>query len=344
VRHFSSARVMSNSMGGLMNRLFPRWSLLLAALVPALSACGPQAGSSPPSTAEQLQPQSPARAVSALDIGIGSALGSPVASAFSCSQTNQSAPACAYSGASDQAYLWTAPYAGTFTFNTLGASYDTVLHIYDRANGTALGCNDDDQGTLQSSITLSLNAGQSLRIVVDGYAWACGSFVLNVSSRSGAPVRRAMTWSLLSSAAPNATQAYALVGSDATTNPYSGDTLTSQALPVLCINKSGLANPGTSVIGSPSQTPGGASRRTWSGGIAALTAPVLGTSLTSLSAANTLCANQFGAGYRMAEFHDGDPNLWSGWDFWAEARGGNLAPFRNTRFWVFINDQDANPW
>jgi hypothetical protein len=127
-------------------------------------------------------------------------------------------------------------------------------------------------------------------------------------------------------------------------HPYQGDTLTSQSLPMLCINKNGTPNPGTSVIGSPQQTPGGAWRRTWSGGVVALTPPITGTSLTSRSVANGVCANHFGAGFRMAEFHDGDPNLWSGWDFWAEARGATIAPFQGTRFWVSINDQNANPW
>jgi hypothetical protein len=46
----------------------------------------------------------------------------------------------------------------------------------------------------------------------------------------------------------------------------------------------------------------------------------------------------------MAEFHDGDPALWSGWDFWAAARGASITPFQGTRFWVSINGQNANPW
>jgi len=60
--------------------------------------------------------------------------------------------------------------------------------------------------------------------------------------------------------------------------------------------------------------------------------------------ADSLCASTFGAGYRMAEFHDGDPGYWCGWDFWGDALSANLAPFVNTRFWVSINDQNANPW
>jgi hypothetical protein len=153
-----------------------------------------------------------------------------------------------------------------------------------------------------------------------------------------------MTWSLLNSAKPDAWNAYVLPGSDAVTNPYQGDTWTNNSLPVLCINKNNPLNPGVGVLGSPTQTPGGAWRGTWSGGTVALTAPVKGTTLTSVAAANALCASQLGAGYQMAEFHDGDPAYWSGWDFWGAAAGANLSLFQGTRFWVSINDQNANPW
>jgi hypothetical protein len=335
-----------------VNRIAPRYYLPLAGLMLALNACGTHDN---PDASEPLPVPAPTKPfdsnalMSQQSVGtlgfynIGSALGSPVATNTTCGSTNQApTPSCAYSAAPDHTYFWTAPSSGTFTFTTSGSSYDTLLHIYNSSNGAALGCNDDSGGTLQSSLTLSLSAGQQIRIVVDGYAGNCGGFRLNIAS-SGGTVKRAMTWSLLGSAT-DASRAYVLVGSDATTNPYQGDTFTNQALPMLCINKDGTPNPGTGVIGSPTQTPGGAWRRTWSGGTVALTSPILGTSLTSRSTADSVCANQFGAGYRMAGFHDGDPALWSGWDFWAAARGASIAPFQNTRFWVSINDQNANPW
>lgn len=180
---------------------------------------------------------------------------------------------------------------------------------------------------------------------VSGSSHPCRSTVtFETSSAPVGPLKTAMTWSLLASAAPNSAHAYALVGSDSRTNPYQGDTLTNQMLPVLCIKKNQPPYPGSGTIGSPVQTPGGAWRRSWSGGTIALTAPVKGNTLLSRTAADAFCASQFGTGYRMAEFHDGDPTLWSGWDFWGEALNANLTPFRNTRFWVSINDQNANPW
>jgi hypothetical protein len=173
----------------------------------------------------------------------------------------------------------------------------------------------------------------------------CGSYVQFLTTLDPAkPPRKAMTWSLLDSAKPNASSAYALPGTDGVTNPYQGDTWTNNTLPILCINKNNASYPGGGVIGSPVQTPGGAWRRTWSGGTVALSDPVRGTSLDSKATADALCSGQFGAGYRMAEFHDGDPTLWSGWDFWGAALNADLTPFKGTRFWVSINDQNANPW
>lgn len=172
----------------------------------------------------------------------------------------------------------------------------------------------------------------------------CSYVSFETNNTPTASVKTAMTWHLSKSAAPSASNAYVLVGSDSITDPYQGDTSTKNSLPVLCINKNNPPYPGGGVLGNPHQTPGGAWRGTWSGGTAALTSPVQGLSLTSLTVANDLCATQFGAGYRMAEFHDGDPTLWSGWDFWAEARNASITPFQNTRFWVSINDQNANPW
>jgi hypothetical protein len=158
------------------------------------------------------------------------------------------------------------------------------------------------------------------------------------------PEKLAMTWVLARHVTPNASHTYALVGSDGFTDAYEGDTHTRQFLPVLCIHKNGVPHPGTEVIGPLSWTSGGSARKTWSGGTLALSRPVQGSLLTSRSEADALCASQFGPGYRMAEFHDGDEGYPSGWDFWDEVRGADLAPFQNTRFWVSIDDQNANPW
>lgn len=116
------------------------------------------------------------------------------------------------------------------------------------------------------------------------------------------------------------------VGTDAQTNPYNGDTPAAAVLPVLCLN----------VDNSP--VPAGITPdfyNGWARGSLALTPPVPGSQLTSLGAANALCAANFGPGWRMAEFHDGG----GGWSYW----GFGTLP-AGTRFWTAINDQPANPW
>ena len=120
------------------------------------------------------------------------------------------------------------------------------------------------------------------------------------------------------------------VGADAKTNPYRGDTHCSESLPLLCLKRDGSTPP-------PSSS-GYNYSRGWAAGEAKITAPLSGEKLSSLPEANRACTEVFGSGWRMAEFHDGD-NGNGGWRFWAY---GGL-PLR-TRFWVYIDDQFANPW
>ncbi|MCP2257742.1 hypothetical protein LX15_001428 [Streptoalloteichus tenebrarius] len=113
------------------------------------------------------------------------------------------------------------------------------------------------------------------------------------------------------------------VGNDRHSDPYRGDTPCDTELPVLCLVKRNLPVP-------PGITPDFYAG--WSGGTVRITSPVSGWALTSRAAADALCARQFGAGYRMAEFHDGG----GGWSWWAN---GNL-----NRFWATVNDQPSSPW
>lgn len=125
-----------------------------------------------------------------------------------------------------------------------------------------------------------------------------------------------------------------LIGSDAITNPYTGDTSCDTRLRILCIRVDGHTPP------APSN--GHDYTQYWSGGVVGQTFPLPGHVLSTREAANQACVDANGPGFRMAEFHDGSlgsaggPN---GWQFWAY---GGL----NTggRFWVSINNQQANPW
>lgn len=146
--------------------------------------------------------------------------------------------------------------------------------------------------------------------------------------------------------------------------PRVGDTACGTALPVLCLKLDGSARPNYRIHRSGGDLPD-KFYRGWAGGHIATTAPVAGTALGSAAEADALCATTFGAGWRMAEFHDGryvlgmgrdrhygsvqhwhSPSPWSnadsepgGWAFWAY---GNVRD--DTRFWVHINDQPGNCW
>jgi hypothetical protein len=123
------------------------------------------------------------------------------------------------------------------------------------------------------------------------------------------------------------------VGFDDQTDPYGGDTPPETGRPILCLFVDDSPVP-------PDVEPD--FYHGWARGWVALTPPVRGTRLTSRDAADAICRRNFGQAWRMAEFHDGwwnDPPEYSQWTFWA--RG--VIPSQ-TRFWVAINDQAANPW
>ncbi|WP_424889115.1 hypothetical protein [Streptomyces sp. XH2] len=141
---------------------------------------------------------------------------------------------------------------------------------------------------------------------------------------------KAMTWTFMADGPGGTVQ----VGGGPLSNPYQGDTATTTALPVLCLRIDGRPAPA-------GITPGFYAG--WARGAVAATNPIRGTRLTSRAAGDGVCANTFGTGWRMAEFHDGryGPDLESsgGWSFWAY---GDVPA--GTRFWTAINDQPANPW
>lgn len=109
-------------------------------------------------------------------------------------------------------------------------------------------------------------------------------------------------------------------------NAYRGDTSCMTSLPILCLNVDGSPKPS----GLYTDFYNG-----WARGNIATTQPIPGTWLTSQAAADQLCANYFGAGWRMAEFHDGG----GGWDWYAY---GNVRS--DMHFWVRISNQPANCW
>ena len=179
---------------------------------------------------------------------------------------------------------------------------------------------------------MEYGVGASLRIFGKDLGkkdWQLGEFrkTLWTGCASGSASHAGMTWTVLGQRGNQV-----IVGADAASNVYQGDTPASATLPVLCLYVDGRPVPAGI---TPDFYHG------WAEGAVNFTAPVSGTRLTSRAAADTLCATTFGAGWRMGEFHDGKANgAPGGWRFWADG----AAPPSTSRFWAAINDQAANPW
>ena len=96
--------------------------------------------------------------------------------------------------APDRSFQYTAPAGGEYTFDTLGSAFDTLLYVREACAGADLVCSDDALApgggyVAQSQVTLTLQAGQTVVVVVDGYGGSQGNFTLNVR----APLRSACT-------------------------------------------------------------------------------------------------------------------------------------------------------
>ncbi len=136
---------------------------------------------------------------------------------------------------------------------------------------------------------------------------------------------RGMTWALRTQKGD-----YVYIRADKNTGAYHGDTPCSEAKPILAIKVTGAERP--NIEGVSYNYYNG-----WCRGYLAVTPPVKGSNLTSLEEANRIVESYLGSGWRMAEHHDGG----GGWGCWGYQHGD--IP-KNTRLWVYINDQRANPW
>jgi hypothetical protein len=112
----------------------------------------------------------------------GSVAGTTVGATKEPSEPNHAGDA----GGSSVWYRWTAPATGTLTLDTCSSNFDTLLAVYigaDVAHLTAVASNDDGPATcgldgLGSQVTLSVNAGTTYDIAVDGFEGDWGDFVL----------------------------------------------------------------------------------------------------------------------------------------------------------------------
>jgi uncharacterized protein (AIM24 family) len=115
---------------------------------------------------------------------LGTATGSPIAMGNTTGLTNDFTAACISASTGNTApeatFIWQAPSAGTYSITTAGSSFDTTLDIYD-LNGFSIACNDDTLFTLQSAVSVTLQAGQLILINLDGWRAAQGAYRLNVN-------------------------------------------------------------------------------------------------------------------------------------------------------------------
>jgi hypothetical protein len=98
---------------------------------------------------------------------------------------DSSESSCGGTDVPDVVHRFTAPEAGTYTIDTAGSDYDTVLAVFDAdCSGEELACNDDvageDPSLFTSEVTVSLDAGQTIFIVVDGALNESGAYTLNI--------------------------------------------------------------------------------------------------------------------------------------------------------------------
>jgi hypothetical protein len=174
------------------------------------------------------------------------------------------------------------------------------------------------------------------------------------------PSRNGMTWGVNKYIADldiTRVHCYGQVGPNrGPCDPYQGDTSCSAALPLLCVKVDGSPRPPYALIPCPSCAMSDEYYNGWAEGSIGLTAPAQGNAFASLADADAYCAAQLGEGYKVAEHHSGryvygmDENNFYGdtWPANTSAGGWGLyAPGQladTSRFWVDINDQDANCW
>ena len=90
-------------------------------------------------------------------------------------------PSCGAPGGLDAVYTFSAPTDGIYRFDTVGSTFDTILHV--RAGvcvAPELACDDDTMG-VQSMVSVRLGAGQTVSVVVDGFGSNAGVYTLNIT-------------------------------------------------------------------------------------------------------------------------------------------------------------------
>lgn len=116
-------------------------------------------------------------------INIQSQLGSAVAAGDTSGAFGAYQSACSPSSAPVVRYRWTAPASGSYVFSTSGSSFDTALDVWNDL-GESIGCNDDSNSTLQSTVIANVTGGASVMIIVGGFGAMRGAYQLSIGRRT----------------------------------------------------------------------------------------------------------------------------------------------------------------
>lgn len=107
-----------------------------------------------------------------------------LASGNSAAGQDRRTPSCGSSaGSPEETWTFAVPRTGMYRIH-VDAEYDSVLALYRGA--LQIACNDDHGGARASRIEYSLNAGETIEIVVDGYHGQQGAYRLRVTAMGGA--------------------------------------------------------------------------------------------------------------------------------------------------------------
>lgn len=87
-----------------------------------------------------------------------------------------------HSNGPDRSHTWIAPSAGEWVMDTLGSDFPARLGVYaDCDSDIALACSENRPIRDPASLTLTLEAGQSVVVVVDGFnGTLVGNYVVNI--------------------------------------------------------------------------------------------------------------------------------------------------------------------
>lgn len=87
-------------------------------------------------------------------------------------------------------YRWTAPATGTWSLDTIGSSFTTLLAVYtgNSVSSLSLKANNLVAGTLTNALTFNATAGTVYQIAVDGYNGASGNLTLHLDPSANATI------------------------------------------------------------------------------------------------------------------------------------------------------------